>query len=84
MQMFERDLGITIVPSRNSRTGSIGAEVRTLKVGESFFVPDGYDGASITSVSSSAKYARRVLGFDLVTRRMTEGGVKGTRVWRVA
>lgn len=53
---------------------------RGMEVGDSFFIPE----AKQTSVSSCAASATRSLGIKLATRSVTENGVAGVRVWRIA
>lgn len=50
-----------------------------LQPGDSFFVP----GQTISGLGGSISRARKVFGFKLISRTVTEDGVKGVRVWRV-
>ena len=51
-----------------------------LEVGESFFVPN--QGIGILSKYKARSEQRT--GFKFTTRTVSEGGIKGVRVWRVS
>lgn len=51
-----------------------------LDVGDSFFVPEKTGQSMRTTVS----HYQRTRGGKFITREVTEAGVSGTRVWRVA
>lgn len=53
---------------------------RDLRIGQSFFVPD----ATHQLISGSMHPAKKRLGRKFTARTVTENGVKGVRVWRVA
>jgi len=51
-----------------------------MEVGDSVF----FAGRSTASVSSTASYTAKTLGYRFTCRAVTENGVKGARIWRVA
>jgi hypothetical protein len=65
---------------------STGAQLKypwdALKVGDSFFVPDG-DVSALTSIGKQY-FKNRNISVKIKCRTVTEDGVKGVRVWRVA
>lgn len=65
------------IPLPSERTSKY--PVRQLELGESFFAPN----ISRTNIASSLQYAAG-LGRKFATRRVTEDGVRGLRVWRIA
>lgn len=52
---------------------------KQLKVGHSFFVP----GKTPQDIGACRQYATRTLGYKFVSRKLTERGVVGVRVWRI-
>lgn len=53
---------------------------KSLKVGQSFFVP----GNQRNSLASSIAYAKKRTGFSFTSAFREEEGVLGLRVWRIA
>lgn len=51
-----------------------------MDVGDSFFAPN----VGISAMAGSITYASKRHGKKFATRFLTENGVKGVRVWRVA
>lgn len=69
------DKGIP-VPSRHSREGRLEFPFGDMDVGESFFVTQ-------VTVSTLLSHARKAKPRRFTMRSMIEGGVRGTRVWRI-
>ena len=67
------------LPSPKGGAGVVKYPFRQLEVGQSFFVP----GKTQADLSGSIGAARRAMGRKFATRRVTEDGVTGTRVWRL-
>jgi hypothetical protein len=66
------------VPSGSEKIGEI-YPTRSMEVGDSFFVTN-----PPKSFQSNVVYAARLKGMKLATRTVTEDGVVGIRVWRIA
>jgi hypothetical protein len=76
------DKGVPI-PAIGSRGGkpNLTALIRSLEVGDSFFIT----GKSLGLINSTAYQARiSTPGLKITQRTITENGVEGIRVWRVA
>ena len=70
----------TGIPIPETRGQSPGIPLATMEVGHSFFVP-----RTIGSVSSSISHHKvRNPGKNFTVRTVTENGVKGIRIWRIA
>ena len=53
---------------------------RDMQVGSSFFIP----GRTAGALAGAKSTAKKNTGFRFTTRTVTENGVNGCRVWRVA
>lgn len=77
------------LPGRNLRSLPLKYPWATMAVGDMFFVP-AVKGVTIVTlqnrVCSSARYARTIIDrkFKITTRMMTQDGVAGVGVWRIA
>jgi hypothetical protein len=76
------DKGIPVTPHGNCGVlGKSKYPFREMAVGDSFFAPLG--GAQRSSLSRMATGWTKDTGFKFVTRKATEGGQEGVRIWRV-
>jgi len=73
--MFEIQKGLPIPPKSQGRY-PCKYPLSQMEVGDSFFVPE--------PGHPNTKGRAETLGFKFTTRVVTENGVKGTRVWRIA
>lgn len=78
--MIKIDKGIPVPQKTKGRPTKY--PIRTMGVGDSFFVPAGKNINSVrTTVHSTA---RAIIGKGCIAiRAVEEGGVKGIRVWRI-
>lgn len=74
---FQIDKGIQIPASR---TTGVTEALRELGVGDSFFVPEKHHRAAV-SIGSRVGTST---GRQFTSRTVTENGVTGVRIWRVA
>jgi hypothetical protein len=58
--------------------------LRSLQIGDSFFIPKGNEKGTRNSISSLMDACSKRHGLKFVTRTVVEDNVKGLRVWRVA
>ena len=78
MSKFKIDKGVPLLDRQRKNTVYPWA---AMEPGDSFFVA----GAAQPSISSCAgAVSRRRSGWRFATRKVTEGGVAGVRVWRVS
>lgn len=77
--MIQIDKGVPIPPHVRGQ-GAPKYPWREMEIGDSFFVSDRHR----RSISAAASSARQHRGHQFATRSVTENGVDGIRVWRVA
>lgn len=67
------------IPMPNNAGGRVRYPWKQMGIGQSFFVPN-IPESTRRGLPSAARYS----GIKVVTRNVTENGVPGVRVWRVA
>lgn len=63
-------------PKPDSLTG----QIRDMQIGDSFFLPHRTSG----SIGGYRQFWKEATGFDFQARTVTEDGVEGVRIWRIA
>lgn len=87
---FPVDHDLPLPPKGESGALLRGCPFGAMKVGDSFFIPAAPPwGTKPNNISSKLSYAKRMWreshpGQDFTARTVTEKGVTGVRVWRVA
>lgn len=80
MSEFKIDDDVPMPPPAGPRAkGKSKYPFAELSVGRSFFAP----GVSSSGMLTLCKKWREARGWDFTTRRVTENGVSGVRVWRI-
>ena len=74
--MFKIDDNIPMPPRAH---GDFAATADALEVGQSFFAPGVVTGSVGTRTARQRKAGKR-----FASRRATEGGIDGSRIWRIA
>ena len=79
MNEIKIESGIPI-PGDKSKAKGLTAAIRKMQVGDSIFL----EGLQPSHLSGRIQFAKLETGYKLISRTVTENGIKGVRIWRIA